>query len=140
MFVILELLERNFRSSRWSARYFKVGLIPKFRHVISSIIEAKDLATLTADDLSCSLKGHEGRLDMETNQVEVKAFHIRGEASISSPTANTGRGRGSGGFKGCSRDRGKGCVSKQKEAQTEGRQNKAHIQCYNCKKYRRYKS
>lgn len=77
---------------------------------------------------------------METNQVEVKAFHIRGEASISSPTANTGRGRGSGGFKGCSRDRGKGCVSKQKEAQTEGRQNKAHIQCYNCKKYRRYKS
>lgn len=37
---------------------------PKFRHVVSSIIEAKDLSVLTVDDLSGSLKGHKGRLDL----------------------------------------------------------------------------
>ncbi|XP_039130885.1 uncharacterized protein LOC120267277 [Dioscorea cayenensis subsp. rotundata] len=91
------------------------SLTPKFRHVVSSIIEAKDLTTLTVDELSGSLKGHEGRLDMENDQVEVKAFHIKGEASSSSYNVNTRRGRGRGGFRGRSRGRGRGHVSEQKD-------------------------
>lgn len=51
------------------------SLSPKFRHVVSSIIEVKDLAALTVDELSGSLKGHESRLNMETDQMEMKAFH-----------------------------------------------------------------
>lgn len=36
-----------------------------FKHVVSSIIEAQDLATFSMKDLIASLKGHEGRLDLE---------------------------------------------------------------------------
>lgn len=64
------------------------SLSSKFRHVVSSIIEAKDLSTFTMDELSGSLKGHESRLDMETDQVEVRAFHTKGESSTSNPTIN----------------------------------------------------
>ncbi|XP_039134294.1 uncharacterized protein LOC120271681 [Dioscorea cayenensis subsp. rotundata] len=109
-------------------------LSPKFKHVVSSIIKAKDLSTLTVDELSGSLKGHESRLDMETDQVEVKAFHAKGEGSTSNPNVITGRGRGRGGC------RGRGRVTEQKEGQGEGRKSKAHIQCYNYKKYGHYKS
>ncbi|XP_039145505.1 uncharacterized protein LOC120282718 [Dioscorea cayenensis subsp. rotundata] len=80
----------------------------KFRHVVSSIIEANDLSILTVDELSRSLKGHEGRLDMESDQVEVKAFHIKGEGSSSNSTDNAGRGKGHGGFRGRGRGRRRG--------------------------------
>lgn len=87
------------------------SLSPKFRHVVSSIVEAKDLTALIVDELSGSLKGYQSRLDMETNQVEVRAFHAKEEGSTSNPTVNIGRGRGYGGFRGCSWGGGKGCVT-----------------------------
>ena len=40
------------------------SLTPKFNHVVSSIIEARDLTTLSVDELSGSLKGHEGILNL----------------------------------------------------------------------------
>ncbi|XP_039123328.1 uncharacterized protein LOC120259937 [Dioscorea cayenensis subsp. rotundata] len=91
------------------------NLSPKFCHVVSSIVEAKDLSILMIDELSGSLKGHEGRLDMESDQVEVKAFHIKGEAFSANHTMNAGRDRDCGGFRGKGRGRG----SKLKEAQYE---------------------
>ncbi|XP_039137400.1 uncharacterized protein LOC120274929 [Dioscorea cayenensis subsp. rotundata] len=93
------------------------SLSPKFHHVVSSIVKAKDLSILTVDKLSGSLKGHEGRLDMESDKVEVRAFHIKGEEEEEEVVAMNIR-----------------------ILKGERWQNKADIQCYKCKKFGHYKS
>ncbi|XP_039135695.1 uncharacterized protein LOC120273112 [Dioscorea cayenensis subsp. rotundata] len=54
------------------------SLTPRFSHVVSSIIESKDLSSLTIEELSGSLIGHEGRLDVEQDHTEDKALYIKG--------------------------------------------------------------
>lgn len=87
------------------------SLTPKFCHVVSSIIEAKDLSALGVKELSGSLKGHEGRLDMDPDQVEEKAFHIKPDTTLTNPSMHVGRGRARGSFRGRSRGRGRGRTS-----------------------------
>ncbi|XP_039146896.1 uncharacterized protein LOC120284169 [Dioscorea cayenensis subsp. rotundata] len=54
------------------------SLTPRFHHVVSSIIEAQDLTTLTVEQLGGSLHAHEARLNLyEDNNVEEKAFEAK---------------------------------------------------------------
>lgn len=87
------------------------SLTPKFSHLVSSIIEAKDLSALSVEELSGSLKGHEGRLNMAPNQVKEKAFHIKPDTTLTNPSMHVGRGRARGSFRGRSRGRGRGRTS-----------------------------
>lgn len=66
------------------------SLSPKFSHVVSLIVEAKDLSKMIVDELSSSLKGHEGWVDMYSNSVEDKAFQVRFDATAGSSSANVG--------------------------------------------------
>lgn len=50
---------------------------PKFSDVIYSIVEEKNLNTLTIDELSGFLKSHESLLNIEVEQEEEKALHIK---------------------------------------------------------------
>ena len=52
------------------------SLTPKFIHVVSCIIEVRNLTTLSVDELSGSLNGHEGILNLSRGQVEEKAIQI----------------------------------------------------------------
>ncbi|XP_039135767.1 uncharacterized protein LOC120273196 [Dioscorea cayenensis subsp. rotundata] len=58
------------------------SLTLKFSHVVSSIIESKDMSSLTVKELSGSLGGHEGRLDLEQDHTEEE-----GEAEVASEVA-----------------------------------------------------
>lgn len=46
------------------------SLNPTFKHVVSSIVEAKDLGKLTVEELSSSLKGHETILMLSAGEEE----------------------------------------------------------------------
>lgn len=50
------------------------SLTPRFNHVVSSIVEAKDLSTLTVEKLSGSLKGHEAILFLSAGREEQTAL------------------------------------------------------------------
>lgn len=64
--------------------YYSVLAMFRVFYVVSSIIETKDLFVLIVEELSGSLKGHEGRLDMSLDSTEAKAFHIKTEGAPSS--------------------------------------------------------
>lgn len=54
------------------------SLTPTFHHVISSIIEAQDLAILTVEQLGGSLRAHEACLNLyEDNTSEEKAIEAK---------------------------------------------------------------
>ncbi|XP_039123490.1 uncharacterized protein LOC120260116 [Dioscorea cayenensis subsp. rotundata] len=71
------------------------SLTPRFSQAIHSIIEAKDLNSITVEQLSGSLKNHEAILNLEGTQLEgEKALHVgRGYAHFEGPNRG-GRGRG----------------------------------------------
>lgn len=52
------------------------SLTTKFNHVASSNIEAKDLKTLSVEELCGSLLAHEVRLNMTEEKMEEKVFHV----------------------------------------------------------------
>lgn len=52
------------------------SLTPRFSHVVHSIIEAKDLNTLTVEALGSSLKSHESILHLASEEEE-KALHAK---------------------------------------------------------------
>lgn len=106
------------------------SLAPNFKHVVSSIIEAKDLSKLTVEELGGSLKGHESMLTLSAGLEEQTALHA--SHSISPDTFSyEGRGRGRGSFNGrfCGRGRGRGMDHTARTHQ------KPNIQCFICKKF-----
>ncbi|XP_039117654.1 uncharacterized protein LOC120253383 [Dioscorea cayenensis subsp. rotundata] len=70
------------------------SLAPRFKHVVSSIIEAKDLKTLSVEVLSGSLKTHESMLALTPDDGEKKAFYA-GSSEVNSFKGGRGRGRSS---------------------------------------------
>ncbi|XP_039145612.1 uncharacterized protein LOC120282836 [Dioscorea cayenensis subsp. rotundata] len=121
------------------------SLSSRFNHVVSSIIESKDLSSLTIEELSGSLRGHEGRLDVDQDHMEEKGLYIKGATFQG---GRGGRGRGRGSYRG--RGRGRGWNSDQGQGrwspdQSQGRtsesskQNKG-VQCYACKNFGHIKS
>lgn len=115
--------------------------------MVSSIIESKDLRSLTIEELSGSLKGHEGRLDVEQDHTEEKALYVKG-ASFREQGGRGGRGRGRGYHRG--RGRGRGWNSNQGQGRwspdqshirtSESTKHNKGVQCYACKKYGHIKS
>jgi len=101
------------------------SLTPRFDHVVAAIEESKDLTIFSFDELMGSLQAHEARINRSVEQVDEKAFHIKGEASTQNEVANrldepeqfTQRGRGRGGYRG------------------QGRGRRQFVQCHHCKRY-----
>ena len=117
------------------------SLTPKFNHVVSSIIEARNLTTLSVDELSGSLEGHESILNLSENQVEEKAFQIRFEtAAPCEDSTSGGRGRGHGSFRARARGRGMGRSPDLRSTHGDFRQNRAGVQCYICKRFEHMKA
>lgn len=69
------------------------SLTPRFTHVVSSIIEVKNLNTLTIDKLSGSLKSHESILNLAGEQEEEKALHVK-SSPFGEHSNRGGRGHG----------------------------------------------
>ncbi|XP_039137127.1 uncharacterized protein LOC120274664 [Dioscorea cayenensis subsp. rotundata] len=115
------------------------SLTPRFTNVVSSIVEAKNLSTLTVDELCGSLRSHESILNNAGDQDEVKTLHVR--TTLPGDHLNRGgRGRGRGGFhRGKGRGHGRGRNSEISHSAESSQQNKG-MQCFICKKYGHIKS
>lgn len=88
------------------------SLTPRFHHVVSSIIEAQDLTTLTVEQLGGSLRAHEARLNLyEDHSAEEKALEVRASAEDHAQvqfSRQGSHGRGRREFRGRFRGRGRG--------------------------------
>lgn len=112
------------------------SLTPRFMHVVHSIVEAKNLSTLTGDELSNSLESHESLINLAGEQEEKKALHIKG-APFGERGGRGDRGLGREYYRGQGRGRG---WNVDQAHTTE--LNKPHkgVQCYACKKFGHIKS
>ena len=61
----------------------------KFDRVVSTIEESKDMSTYSFDELMSSLLAHEARLSRCHENVEEKAFRLKGEPSNMRKIENT---------------------------------------------------
>lgn len=101
-----------------------------YKHVVTAILESKDLSTYTFDELMSSLMAHEERMDKSTDEdVKEKAFQVKGKMS-KGRYYDGGRGRGSSG-----RGRGQGCEESGGRGSGQGRSSMSSVQCYYCKRY-----
>lgn len=100
-----------------------------YRHIVTAILESKDLSTYTFDELMSSLIAHEERLSMSIVNAEEKAFQVKGElVNKDKQDFHGSKGQNRGGFRGRGRGKGRGQFVGQ-------RQFKSNIQCYYCKKF-----
>ncbi|XP_056688040.1 uncharacterized protein [Spinacia oleracea] len=101
-----------------------------YKHIVTAILEFKDISTYKFNELMSSLMAHEERMDKSTDEnVEEKFFQVTGQMS-GDWYYGEGRGRGIG-SRGCGRDgdgRGRGRFEGQ-------RQSMSSVQCYYCKRY-----
>lgn len=118
------------------------SLAPRFDHVVAAIEESKDLSNLTVDELSGSLHAHEARINRSAEKSEDKVFQVHGEIFNARDGDKThGRGHGRSSFRGRGRGRGRGRPSgDQRQFYGDQKNNRAHIKCHNCKKYRHVKA
>lgn len=102
-----------------------------YKYIVTAILESKDLSTYSFDELMSSLIAHEERMSKSEENVEEKAFQVKGETFNRERIESTGgRGQGRGGFRGRGRGRGRG--RSQFGSQQQPRSN---VQCYYCKKF-----
>ncbi|XP_039139947.1 uncharacterized protein LOC120277253 [Dioscorea cayenensis subsp. rotundata] len=106
---------------------------------VHSIIEAKDLNTLTVEQLSGSLKNHEAILNIEGTHLEgEKALHAgRGSLHHFDGPNRGGRGRGRHPFRGRGRGLGRSIETGRTEPVhgAESSKNYKSVQCFICKKF-----
>jgi hypothetical protein len=112
----------------------------KFESKVSAIEEAKDLSTLSIDELTGSLLSFESRLNRNEESSHENAF--KAHVSFS---RGRGRGRGRGGSRGRGRSgRSNGNGDQDHHHNHEGgncdkkRSDKSNIQCYYCNKFGHY--
>lgn len=74
-------------------------LTPRFKHVVHSIVEAKDLNTPTVDELSSSFKSHKSLLNLASEEDEEKVLHVK-SSPLEEQSGHDGRGGGCGFHKG----------------------------------------
>ncbi|XP_039115501.1 uncharacterized protein LOC120250763 [Dioscorea cayenensis subsp. rotundata] len=117
------------------------SLTPRFSLVVHSIIEAKDLTTLTVEQLSSSLKNHESILNIEGgHHEEERALHAgRSSTQFGDHSHRGGRGRGRHFPRGRGRGRGRGRSSEFSHGESSHQWDsiKQHkgVQCFVCKKF-----
>lgn len=109
------------------------SLTSDYKHIVSSIVEAKDLSKLTVEELSSSLKNHEPILVMSASIDEEVALPTVN--SFSNNTSNRGgRGRAHGSFRLRFRGRGRGRFG-ESSSNAYRQQTRQSVQCYVCKKF-----
>lgn len=103
--------------------------------MVSSIVEAKDLSSLTIEELSGSLKNYEALLYLSNDTEEEVALQAT-TIPIGGFNNQGGKARGHGPFRGCFRGRDRGRF-RESSIQTNSykQQPKQRVQCYVCKKY-----
>ncbi|XP_039143968.1 uncharacterized protein LOC120281110 [Dioscorea cayenensis subsp. rotundata] len=107
------------------------SLSPRISQVVHSLIAAKDLNTLTIDVLSGVLRSHELILNLDGEQDEDKALHVK-STPFGEHSHRGGRGRGRSNFRGRGRGRGR---SYDGGHSTEASKQHKNVQCFICKKY-----
>ena len=109
----------------------KLNKVKNDKRVVTAILESKDLATYTFDELMSFLMAHEERVYKSDEEVEEKAFQVQ-EKFENSCGQGRGRsgGRGQGWGHGHGREESGGC------GQFKGQSSSmSSIQCYYCKRY-----
>lgn len=106
------------------------SLTKNYNHVVAAIEESKNMSSYSFDELMGSLLAHEDRILRSDENVEEKAFQVKGEMSNEWHYEDgRGRGRGMG-------SRGRGREESGGRGRFEGqRQSMSSIQCYYCKRY-----
>lgn len=109
------------------------NLTRRFTNIVSSIVEAKNLNTLTVDELCGLLKSHESILNENKDQDEDKALHTK-SMPFRDQNYKGERGCGRNGFY---RDRGRGRGRGKSTGFTHPIENKQSkgVQCFICKKF-----
>lgn len=115
------------------------SLTPRFSQVVHSIIVAKDLSTLTVEELSGLLMNHELILNIEGNYHEgEKVLHVvRGSTQFSEHQHRGGKGRGRH-FprgRGCGRSRSIDSGSMEPSCSVDSDKQYEGVQCFVNKKY-----
>lgn len=89
------------------------------------------MSTYNFDELMGSLLAHEDRINRHRENVDEKAFQVKGESSYNGKTEqNGGRGQNRGGF------RGRGCGGGRGRGHSGGQRHfKSNVQCHYCKKF-----
>ncbi|KAL4377627.1 hypothetical protein GQ457_02G041370 [Hibiscus cannabinus] len=99
------------------------SLTSRFDHVVAAIEESKDLTQMSFDELMGSLQAHEARINRPEENIEEKAFHVKGEYVSGAEDLKRADeqmyGRGRRRYTGRGRGRGR----------TQG------VQCHYCKRY-----
>ncbi|KAL4335590.1 hypothetical protein GQ457_07G002370 [Hibiscus cannabinus] len=99
------------------------SLTSRFDHVVAAIEESKDLTQMSFDELMGSLQAHEARINRPEENIEEKAFHVKGEYASGAEDLKRADeqmyGRGRRRYTGRGRGRGR----------TQG------VQCHYCKRY-----
>ncbi|XP_010695484.2 uncharacterized protein LOC104908106 [Beta vulgaris subsp. vulgaris] len=106
------------------------SLTKNYNHVVAAIEESKNMSSYSFNELMGSLLAHEDRILRSDENVEEKAFQVKGEMSNEWHYEDgRGRGRGMG-------SRGRGREESGGHGQYVGqRQSMSSIQCYYCKRY-----
>ena len=119
------------------------SLTPKFDHVVATIEEAKDLSTLSVDELMGSLQAHEARINRASERNKEKALQVKETTNNENNERENihlaGRSHGKEGFRSVHGGRdNKGRW--RSDGQRQFNEQRNIIQCYPCRRYGHTKS
>ncbi|XP_039119351.1 uncharacterized protein LOC120255632 [Dioscorea cayenensis subsp. rotundata] len=115
------------------------SLAPKFDWVAIAIEESKEIAKLPLDNLCRTLQAHDLRVNRAAGKVGKRALHVKNEQLVTNFNKSGGNGSSWGDSRGRGRSFGHG-RGRARGGRGRSMDNKIHIQCFQCKKFRHMKA